>query len=46
MKTRIPGKIPREGAIWCKVPVPLPGMIPLLSCGEEMLRRVRPLKRQ
>ena len=32
MKTCIPGKILREGAIWCEVPVPLPGVIPLLSC--------------
>ena len=32
MKTRIPGKILREGAVWCKAPVTLPGMIPLLSC--------------
>ena len=45
-KTRAAGKIPREDAIWCKAAVPLPTAIPLPSRGEEMPRRVRPLKRQ
>ena len=46
MKTRGSGKIPREDAIWCKATVTLPETIPLLSCGEEMPRRVRPLQCQ
>ena len=32
MKTRGPGKIPREDATWCKASEPLPRTIPLLSC--------------
>ena len=32
MKTCVPGKIPREAAIWCKAAVTLPETIPLLSC--------------
>ncbi|MEF2837087.1 MAG: hypothetical protein U0N82_05130 [Oscillospiraceae bacterium] len=46
MKTRVPGKIPREEATWCKASVPLPETIPLLSRQPEMAERVRPLKRQ
>lgn len=46
MKTRRPGKILREVAIWCEATVTLPRWIPLLSRREEMPCRVRPLKRQ
>ena len=39
---RFPERVP----LWCKASVPLPTAIPLPSRGEEMPRRVRPLKRQ
>ena len=45
-KTRVPGKIPREGAVWCKASVTLPEMIPLPSRPVEIPGRVRPLTRQ
>ena len=35
-KTCVPGKILREGAVWCKAPVTLPVTIPLPSRREEM----------
>ena len=39
-------KAAQRGAGWWEGSATLPDRIPLLSCGEEMLRRVRPLMRQ